>query len=106
MTVNPLPIVALSFLTFGWFVAAPTRAKTPGYPVQSTSMHQELPTPTPSDGSANAPADPSDDVDEAIDIYGNEVTDAVATYKLDAAGSMYELHSPQTEVPHLPAPKS
>ncbi len=41
-----------------------------------------------------------------IDLYGNEVSDAVAEYTLDPAGSLYELHSPQTELPRLGIPKS
>jgi hypothetical protein len=44
--------------------------------------------------------------DEVTDVYGNGVTAAVATYKLDAAGTLYELHSPQTELPRLASPKS
>ena len=47
----------------------------------------------------------SEEID-AVDAYGNEVTRAVATYQFDATGSLYELHSPRTEVPKLPAPKS
>src|SRR5213593_438449 len=39
------------------------------------------------------------------DLYGNDVTDAVAEYALDAAGSLHELHSPQTELPRLGIPK-
>jgi hypothetical protein len=42
----------------------------------------------------------------SLDLYGNDVADAVAHYKLDPAGSLYEEHSPQTEVPRLPSPKS
>ena len=42
----------------------------------------------------------------AVDAYGNEVTDAVAEYSLDPAGDLYELHSPQTELPRLASPKS
>jgi hypothetical protein len=53
---------------------------------------------------ANAPALPADD--PAIDAYGNEVTEAVATYKLDSSGAIYEEHSPQTEVPRLGSPKT
>ena len=41
-----------------------------------------------------------------IDLYGNEVSDAVAEYTLDPAGSLYELHSPQTELPRLGIPQS
>ena len=41
-----------------------------------------------------------------LDLYGNEVTDAIATYTFDKSGSLYELHSPQTELPRLGIPKS
>jgi hypothetical protein len=41
-----------------------------------------------------------------VDLYGNEITDAVARYKLDAEGSLYEQHSPRTELPRLRPPKS
>jgi hypothetical protein len=44
--------------------------------------------------------------DGFTDLYGNEVTDAIATYTLDQSGSLYELHSPQTELPRLGIPKS
>jgi hypothetical protein len=44
--------------------------------------------------------------DEVTDVYGNEITAAVATYKFDATGTLYELHSPQTERPRLASPKS
>ena len=47
-----------------------------------------------------------DEADGIVDLYGNEVTDAVAKYTLDPAGSLYELHSPQTELPRLGSPKS
>jgi hypothetical protein len=40
------------------------------------------------------------------DLYGNEVSDAVARFKLDEAGSLYEVHSPQTELPRLASPIS
>jgi hypothetical protein len=52
-----------------------------------------------------SPPPPIDD-DESTDLYGNDVTPAVATYSFDAAGSVYELHSPHTEIPHLGSPKS
>ena len=41
-----------------------------------------------------------------IDFSGNVVDDAVATYKPDADGSLYEEHSPGTELPHIASPKS
>ena len=39
------------------------------------------------------------------DLYGNEVIEAVTTYELDDAGSLYEVHSPQTELPELGSPQ-
>ena len=44
--------------------------------------------------------------DQRLDTYGNEVTNAVAEYSLDPTGTLYELHSPQIELPHLGSPKS
>jgi len=53
------------------------------------------------------PAAGSDEGGDAIrDLYGNDVTSAVAKYTLDATGSLYEVHSPQTELPRLKGPKS
>ena len=43
--------------------------------------------------------------DEDEDLLGNPVSPAVATYKFDATGSLYETHSPQTELPRLGSPK-
>jgi len=51
-------------------------------------------------------SEPGDDAGGFTDLYGNEVTDAVATYTFDQSGSLYELHSPQTELPRLGIPKS
>ena len=45
-------------------------------------------------------------MDEDVDAYGNEVTNAVAEYSLDASGSLYEVHAPQIELPRLGSPKS
>jgi hypothetical protein len=46
------------------------------------------------------------DAKGVVDLYGNEVDEAIATYSLDPAGSPYEVHSPQTELPRLASPKS
>jgi hypothetical protein len=40
-----------------------------------------------------------------VDFNGNEVRPAVAQYKVDPAGALYEEHSPETEVPRLGSPK-
>jgi hypothetical protein len=55
---------------------------------------------------AEVPDEQADEAAGFTDLYGNEVTDAVATYTFDRAGSLYELHSPQTELPRLGIPKS
>ncbi len=41
-----------------------------------------------------------------IDLFGNEVDHALATYRIDRAGGTYEVHSPETAVSHLRPPKS
>jgi hypothetical protein len=41
-----------------------------------------------------------------VDMFGNEVTSAVATYKLDPSGIMYEEHNPDTALPRLGIPRS
>ena len=51
-------------------------------------------------------ADPRDKDDRELDLYGNDVSEAIAQYKLDADGSLYELHSPRTQLPRLSSPKS
>ncbi len=43
---------------------------------------------------------------QPLDAYGNEITNAVAEYSLDPAGALYELHTPQVELPRLGSPKS
>jgi hypothetical protein len=42
--------------------------------------------------------------DAQQDIYGNDVSHAIASYKRDPAGALYEEHSPRTEVPRLKPP--
>jgi hypothetical protein len=69
------------------------------------AMHRAVPAPRVHAAPiAAAPSSP--DPEPATDLIGNEITQAVATYKLDATGSLYEEHSPQTEVPRLGSPKS
>jgi len=54
----------------------------------------------------DGPNTPGTDEESTTDLYGNDVTAAVARYKLDAAGSLYEAHSPQTQLAKLGSPKS
>jgi hypothetical protein len=39
-----------------------------------------------------------------VDLYGNEVEDAIGDYRIDGRGDIYERHSPSTEVTQLAAP--
>jgi hypothetical protein len=71
-------------------------AATPSVDVRRTSLWSEVP-----EGEV-----PGNEAPDDLDLYGNEVTDAVAKYRFDASGSLYELHSPQTEVPKLAPPKT
>lgn len=41
-----------------------------------------------------------------LDLLGNEVEDAVADYRVDLGGAVYERHSPETAVPKLGSPSS
>jgi hypothetical protein len=51
-------------------------------------------------------ADGDADSGPAEDVRGNDVDAAVARYQVDTSGNLYEEHSPQTEIPRLPAAKS
>jgi len=41
-----------------------------------------------------------------LDLFGNEIYEAVAEYTIDEDGSLYEMHSPQTDAARLPSPTS
>jgi len=41
-----------------------------------------------------------------LDVYGNEIEDALTDYRIDPAGDIYERHSPETEVARLGPPVS
>jgi hypothetical protein len=44
-------------------------------------------------------------LDVPVDLKGNEVKPAIARYKIDPTGALYEEHSPDTELPRLGSPK-
>jgi hypothetical protein len=64
---------------------------------RSIAFHSELR--ASDDGATNSSRDASPD------FNGNEVRRAIARYKVDPLGALYEEHSPETEVPHLGSPK-
>jgi hypothetical protein len=84
-----LVLIAVAMLAF----AGGTRVT----PLAVTGSRSQLPVMATSRDSASA---------GPLDAYGNEITNAVAEYSLDPAGSLYELHAPQVELPHLGSPKS
>ena len=46
----------------------------------------------------------ANDDPQRLDVRGNEIARPVARYRLDERGSLYEVHSPQTEMPRLKSP--
>jgi hypothetical protein len=44
------------------------------------------------------------DASQRLDVRGNEIARPVARYRVDERGSLYEVHSPETEVPRLKSP--
>ena len=75
---------------------------------QSTLLAVTATAPAPDqlDLSVGPPERLSDDEDRVRDLYGNDIASAVAKYTFDATGSLYEIHSPHTELPRLGPPKS
>lgn len=108
-TVGRVAFVALVPFFLLWALAAAELQSTPtaAHPVARTAAPVSV-----SSDSAAVPSWPEVDTDQPLaaqsetDLYGNQVDDAVAEYSLDAAGSLYELHAPQVELPHLGSPKS
>jgi len=48
---------------------------------------------------------PAEQVPQQIDLRGNEIRRPVARYGIDHRGALYELHSPETELPQLLPPQ-
>lgn len=49
---------------------------------------------------------PDATLDPRVDLFGNEVEDALADYRIDVRGSVYERHSPETAVAFLGSPST
>jgi len=47
---------------------------------------------------------PGHGVQPHLDIYGNQIEEAITDYRIDTGGLVYERHAPDTEVPHLGPP--
>jgi hypothetical protein len=63
----------------------------------------EATSPSVSDTAVSVP-DSGDEGIPRMDVYGNEVEDAVGDYRVDGTGDLYESHSPDTEVARLGTP--
>jgi hypothetical protein len=102
-------VVALPILAGGAFLTP--RLLTTSLPSSPAQVAASPPAPLQLDVCHAGTADDSQDEEEEaadgfVDLYGNEVTEAIATYTFDQSGSLYELHSPQTALPRLGIPKS
>ena len=53
----------------------------------------------------NFQIDRDQDAGSSADFFGNDVSEAVARYRLDDNGDLYEVHSPEIELARLPSPK-
>jgi hypothetical protein len=61
----------------------------------------------PPSATSSTPGDDSAEESDGMsktDFEGDEVSPALATYGIDRDGNLFEVHSPHTEVPHLPGP--
>jgi len=89
--VNTVARVALTIAPLFALLAAPVAA--PGHIVETKFQDRLIPVSHDEESVGTA------------DLYGNEVISAVATYKLDETGYLYEVHSPQMELPLLASPE-
>ncbi len=76
----------------GWAVAAHGATVDPA-PISAFDMNSVL-----------QPAIDEPAIESHLDVYGNEIQDAITDYRVDTQGVMYEFHSPETEVARLGPP--
>ncbi len=93
-------VALLFFLLAG---VSQSEARTVHHGSVATSIEQTRPL-QPDSSSMTGEDDQEDD--SQLDLQGNEVTSAVARYRFDSQGNIYETHAPHTEVPHLGSPQS
>ena len=82
---------------------------TPPSPIAATSAEITAPAAPAAEAVAGEPLVEADDPDEGpdprFDLFGNEIEEAVADYRIDLRGGLYERHSPDTAVPRLGVPE-
>ena len=84
---------------YGSFAAASRAA--------ATSAEVTLAPEAEGDTAAGAsPVEPGDHPAARIDLFGNEIENAVEDYRIDLGGGVYERHAPETLEARLAAPSS
>lgn len=81
----------------------------PGYAsaIAATSAEITAPlAPTVGEVGGAPPVEADDSADPRVDFLGNEIEDAIADYRIDLGGGVYERHSPETAVPKLGSPST
>lgn len=101
--VRPFGVVVMMLITTGGLLAPRADARTAAGIAASTS---DIDNPSSDHSRAAEPEIAPEREEGATDLYGNDVASAVAKYRLDVDGSLYEAHSPQTQLPRLGSPKS
>jgi outer membrane lipoprotein-sorting protein len=81
-------------LVSGVWTAVATPAHAAEVSTRNTTVREML------DDLNGTPAEPR------VDVYGNEIEDALGDYRIDPSGDVYERHSPETEVARLASPVS
>jgi hypothetical protein len=76
-----------------------TRAVEPPGEGASTSLERHLPS------LSAAPVEEPEPAPQLYDVRGNEIVLPIVRYGIDHRGSLYELHSPYTELPRLDPPE-
>jgi len=73
--------------------------------IDSTAAEITAQSPPTEGGVTGAPSvEGHDSSTPRVDVLGNEIEDAIADYRVDLAGAVYERHSPETAVPRLGSP--
>ena len=98
-----IAVIWVAALLAGRIMGQATAAS--GIPATSAEV-----TAQPADRAASVLIEPSveadDPLDPRVDLFGNEVEDALADYRIDHGGDVYEQHSPETALQKLGSPST
>jgi hypothetical protein len=87
--------MTFALAAWGVWIAHPVHGQTPRHlqRLTTTTVHSLGNDPLPRANGTSVPR---------LDLYGNEVENAVGDYRQDRQGDTYERHSPQTAITRLP----